>query len=83
MITVFNRKELLVTLDMKRQADICEVLSSKGIDYAVKTTIFKVQLQLECKGRVRGNYGIDQKYSYEYKIYVRKEDFDRASSLIR
>lgn len=38
MITVFNRKELLVTLDMKRQADICEVLSSKGIDYAVKTT---------------------------------------------
>ena len=54
MITVFNRKELLVTLDMKRQADICEVLSSKGIDYAVKTTTFKVQLQLECKGRVRG-----------------------------
>lgn len=39
MITVFNRKELLVTLDMKRQADICEVLSSKGIDYAVKTRL--------------------------------------------
>ena len=38
MITVFNRKELLITFDMKRQADICEILSSKGIDYVVKTT---------------------------------------------
>lgn len=38
MITVFNRKELLITFDMKRQADVCKKLSAKGIDYAVKTT---------------------------------------------
>ena len=38
MITVFNRKELLITFDMKRQADVCKKLPAKGIDYAVKTT---------------------------------------------
>ena len=53
MITVFNRKELLITFDMKRQADICEILSSKGIDYAVKTTNLQSSAQLECKGHVR------------------------------
>ena len=83
MITVFNRKELLVTLDMKRQADICEILSSKGIDYAVKTTNLQSAAPSVGQRSRTGNYGIDQKYSYEYKIYVHKEDFDRASSLIR
>ena len=79
MITVFNRKELLITFDMKRQADICEILSSKGIDYAVKTTNLQSSAPAGVQRARTGNYGIDQKY----KIYVRKEDFDRVSSLIR
>lgn len=83
MITVFNRKELLVTLDMKRQADICEILSVKGIEYAVKTTNLQSSAPAGGQRACTGNYGIDQKYSYEYKIYVHKEDFDRALSLIR
>ena len=83
MITVFNRKELLITFDMKRQADICEILSSKGIDYAVKTTNLQSSAPAGAQRARTGNYGIDQKYSYEYKIYVRKEDFDRVSNLIR
>ena len=83
MITVFNRKELLITFDMKRQADICEILSSKGMDYVVKTTNLQSSAPTGVQRARTGNYGIDQKYSYEYKIYVRKEDFDRVSSLIR
>lgn len=83
MITVFNRKELLITFDMKRQADVCEILSSKGIDYAVKTTNLQSAASAGRQRARTGNSGINQKYSYEYKIYVRKEDFDRASSLIR
>ena len=82
MITVFNRKELLVTLDMRRQADICEILSSKGIDYAVKTINLQSSAPAGVQRARTGNYGINQKYSYEYKIYVRKKDFDKAVCLI-
>ena len=83
MISVFNRKELLITFDMKRQANVCKKLSAKGIDYAVKTTNLQSSAPAGVQRARTGNYGIDQKYSYEYKIYVRKGDYDRASSLIR
>ena len=83
MITVFNRKELLITFDMKRQADVCKKLSAKGIDYTVKTTNLQSSAPAGVQRARTGNYGIDEKYSYEYKIYVRKGDYDRASSLIR
>lgn len=38
MITIFNRKELAVTMSMDRQAEIRSILQSNGIDYSVKTT---------------------------------------------
>ena len=38
MITVFNRRELIVTMDMKRQADIRNILAGNNIDYVIKTT---------------------------------------------
>lgn len=38
MITVFNRKELIITMEMKRQAEVRDILSQNGVDYTVKTT---------------------------------------------
>ena len=32
MITIFTRKELLVTFDMKRQSDIRDILSANGLN---------------------------------------------------
>lgn len=83
MITIFNRKELLITLDMKKQSEIREILSANNIEYVVKTTNLQSATVVGSQRAYTGNYGINQDYSYEYKIYVRKEDFDRASSLIR
>ena len=37
MLMIFNRKELIVTLDIHRQAQIRNVLAQNGIDYTVKT----------------------------------------------
>ena len=37
MLTIFNRKELIVTMDIHRQAEIRDVLAQNGIDYTVKT----------------------------------------------
>ena len=32
MITIFNRKELLITMDMNRQFNVRDILSAKGIE---------------------------------------------------
>ena len=37
MLTIFNRKELIVTMDIHRQAEIRDVLAQNGINYTVKT----------------------------------------------
>lgn len=83
LITIFNRKELLVTMDFNKQADVREILSINRIPYVTKTTNLQSSPVVGShRGRV-GNFGINQDYSYEYKIYVHENDYDRAWRLIR
>lgn len=83
MITIFTRKELLVTFDMKRQNDVCNILTAKGIDYTVKVTNRQnAALFGSSRGRA-GSFGMNQNFAYEYKIYVHKKDYDNALRLIR
>lgn len=82
MLTVFNRKELLITMDMKQQADVREILSRNGIHYSITT--INLQSPGFASGRAHtGSFGISSEHSYEYKIYVHKKDYDRAKYLIR
>lgn len=82
MITILNRKELAVTMDMNRQSEIRTILSNNNIDYSIKTTnLQSAPLVGSRRGRT-GNFGINQDYSYEYKIYVNKDDYDKAIHLI-
>ena len=82
MITIFNRKELLVTMDISRQSDVRNILSANNIPYVIKTTnLQSSQFAGSSRGRT-GNFGINQQFSYEYKIYVHKNDFDKAAGLI-
>ena len=83
MITIFNRKELIITMEMKRQSEVRDILSQNGIDYTVKTTNLQATAVVGSQRGRTGNFGINQDYSYEYKIYVHKKDFERAVSLIR
>ncbi len=81
MLTVFNRQELIITMDMKRQAEIREILARNKIKYTVKST------NLQSPGffnsdRTRGVFGINQNCSIEYKIYVHRKDYDKAKWLI-
>ena len=68
MITVFNRKELIVTMEMNRQAEVRDILSKNNIEYRRAQT---------------GSFGINPDYSYEYKIYVHKKDYEKAAQLLR
>ena len=82
MITIFTRKELLITLDMKHQANVRDILTTNGIDYTVKVTNRQNAAILGSSRARTGSFGMNTNLSYEYKIYVHKKDYDRALHLI-
>ena len=82
MVTIFNRRELSLTLSMERQAEVRAILSTNGIDYQVKTTNLQNQQTLDSRRAHAGPSGIFSDHSYEYKIYVHKRDYEKAKYLI-
>ena len=80
MITIWNRREVAVTMDMRCQADIRSALKEQGIPYAFRTK--NLAGSGGARGRM-GSFGMNMAAAYEYKIYVRKEDAERALALIR
>ena len=69
MITIFNRKELIITYDTAIQSKVRDILASNNIDYIIKV-------------RNVDPYTLNLR-SYEYKIHVHKKDYEYASYLIR
>ncbi len=83
MITIFTRKELLITFDTKHQANVRNILTANGIDYTVKVTNLENATAIGSSRARIGSFGINQNLSHEYKIYVHKNDYDNALRLIR
>ena len=80
MITIFNRRELTITDDMNERVRVCSLLDSSGIDYTLKTVN---TTSAPLGGRRGGNtLGVNMDYAYEYKIFVHKQDYDRALHVI-
>ncbi len=79
MLTIFNRRELVVTQSMERQAEVRNILAANGIAYTVRTTNRQGGIQ-----RVNmWSAGFNQSFAWEYKIYVHKKDLEYALHLIR
>lgn len=83
MFTFFNRKELLITMDITKLTRVKEVLISNQIDYRIKTSNLQSASIMGSSRSRTGSYGINQRYSYEYRIYTHRKDHERASHLIR
>ena len=83
MITIFTRRELLITFDMKRQSDVRDILSANGIKCAVQVTNRQNAAILGSSRARTGSFGMNTDLSYEYKIYVHKKDYDNAMRLVR
>ncbi len=84
MITVFNRKELLITYDMTKQNEVRTLLRDHKIKYDVKVKNLLSPSPMHAGARTHvGSLGMDLTKSYEYKIYVRKADYERALELMR
>ena len=83
MITVFNRKELLLTHDIQKQGDVRAILQSNHIPYQVKVTNRYSPSPFGNSPRARtGTFGADPARLYEYKIYVKKADYEKAKFLL-
>lgn len=74
MITILNRKEFYVTYDIQEQADIRRLLGENGIEYMTKVH------GRHSHRETRRNYGEDN--HDEYIIYVKKEDYAKASYIL-
>ena len=83
MLTIFNRKELLITMDMERQSRVRDILSANGIAHRVKVTNSQNAAVVGSSRAGSGSFGINQKFAYEYKIYVHRNDYARALQLVR
>ena len=83
MISIFNRKELLITYDMKIQSEVRTVLRDHKIEYKVKVKNILSPTPLSSGSRAHvGAVGIDLSKVYEYKIYVKASDYEKALFLM-
>lgn len=78
MITIFNRRELLLTMDAKYCARIRDILKANSIPYSMKVTNLQSANGFGSDRRGLGTIGVNMDYTYEYQIFVRKEDYDQA-----
>ncbi|MBS5932631.1 MAG: hypothetical protein KIC94_07105 [Clostridiales bacterium] len=84
MITIFNRKELIITYDLVKQAELRNLLASSNIKYLVKTRNRKSPspFSVGSVGRTR-TFGENLSLEYEYTIYVHTDDYNEALSIIK
>ena len=79
MITIFNRKELIVLVSMQKLFHVREALANAGIESHVKSS----GAMPFTAGRKHGIPFVDQDSAYTYTIYVHKENYDRAAAAIQ
>lgn len=83
MLTIFNRRELLTTFSMEEQNRVRDILSQNHIQYRIKTVNSTAGTAFGGRGRARtGSFGVSARCAYQYYIYVHKNDYAWAQSLI-
>ena len=88
MITPFNRAERFLTYDLNRLNQVRYALEGAGIDYTYRAKDLTSPTALDglfggsSRGRT-GTFGINHEARVEYKLYVRKDQLDRARQFLR
>lgn len=82
MLTVFNRRELLITDSLDEQAHIRDQFAAAGIKYRLATrSAFDRSLWTSSRSRY-GTVGMNMDCAYEYVFYVHRKDYDFMHSRI-
>ena len=82
MWNILTQKELLLTLDLNREAEVRKLLSLHGIEYRIHTKNLQGSGSFGDRARRTGSLGVKQDYIYEYKIYVQKKEYEQAKRLV-
>jgi hypothetical protein len=83
MITVFNRKRVLSTYDLAAKTEVCQKLEAEKIDFYTRVINRMSASPVSAGSRARvGTFGNDLSKMYEYIIYVKKSDAEKAAYLI-
>ena len=82
MITPFNRAELFITYDLNRLNQVRYALEAAGLDYQYRTKDLASPTIFSSRGRT-GTFGMNNEARVEYKLYVRKDELDRARQFLR
>ena len=78
MIFLWNRKEVYNGFSMKEFNRIRDILSVKGIQYDFRTINRSASSGFgSTRGRM-GSFGENLNYSYQYYLYVHKNNYDNA-----
>jgi len=83
MITIFNRKELIMTFEMKKQAEVRELMARNHIPYSIRVINRKSPSLVGAGSRARtGTFGENLQLEYEYTIFVKKADYEKATAIL-
>ena len=82
MIHLFNRRELMITGDLRKVNDIRELLTANRIEYLVKDFNQRTAKSLGA-GRARTSAVTLGRKQEHYVIYVHKDDQEYAEYLLR
>ena len=78
MIFVWNRKEVYNGFSINEFNRIKDILSAKGLQYDFRTINKTTSSGFDnTRGRI-GSMGENTKYSYQYYIYVHKNNYENA-----
>ena len=84
MITLFNRKELVLTYSMKIQGEVRMMLSQNKIPYKIVTkNIGDAHSARGHSGVPLGSGGLKADLLYEYRIFVHKDDYEKACAILQ
>ena len=88
MVTIFNRKKLLVESSGQEVARVRGVLEEKGIEFLTVTKrnsniMIDGKSAMMAAGKGLGYASMSGQAQYIYFIYVKRKDFDRALEVIK
>lgn len=83
MVTVFNRQLLISTYATEEQARIRDMLRAAAIPYLVRTSDATLRFsEPDRRGSVLSARNSSLSTSCEYRIYVKRKDYEAAAALI-
>ena len=82
MIAFFNRRELMITSDLREVNNIRELLLANKIEYLVKDSDQTTAKTLGASRARTSTFTLGRKQAY-YVIYVHKDDLEYAKYLLR